>query len=254
MISLEEAQKTGFRESTLEELRAYYAEIGKKAPGAAKSEYLARGLRADLGIPENTFEPHKTRPVKVKGGIYPPYNLDLDGKWEGRRHRIKVRKPADSVEKETGLYIHANGTFGCGHLGYPIQFGEVQCVPEPVYLRLNEIEATSFREVKTGGTEDAPDIVTEFNTTEKKYLVDYLGVDKDTADRAGSLQEWYKDQGLAWFNALKPRELRAVADRLEVSRQIKNSHTGAVSEASDSEVLARVMTFLYGDPEVEEAA
>ncbi|MGE0343814.1 MAG: hypothetical protein AB7O86_12205 [Porticoccaceae bacterium] len=249
MIPIEEAKAKGFQESTKEELRAYFDEIGKKWAPAAKSDSLARTLRAEFGIAENTFEVTKVKVYKAKGGIVPPYNLEQTGKWGGRRHRIRVRKPEGTPEKEKGFFIWANGSY-CGHpTGYPIVFGEVQNVPEPVYLRLQEIDSVSFRAEKIGD-----DVITEFDTTERKYMVDYLGPDNETKGLAGSLQEWYRMQGVKWIQDRKDSEIHSIADRLDVSRIIRNSHTGNVTEVSADEVRRRVMIFLWGEAEVEEAA
>lgn len=249
MIPIEEAKAKGFRESTKEELRSYFDEIGKKWPTAAKSDSLARTLRAEFGIAENTFETPKVRVLKAKGGIFPPYNLGQTGKWEGRRHRIRVKRPEGATESENGLFLWANGSYSGHPTGYPIVYGEIQNVPEPVYLRLQELDAVRFRKEKVGDDE-----ITEFDTTERKYSVDYIGPDPDTKELAGSLQEWYRMQGPKWVQELKDKEITAVADRLDVSRVIRNTHTGTVTEASVDEVRRRVMVFLWSESEVEEAA
>jgi hypothetical protein len=136
MISYNEAKGVKFENSTLDELRHYHAEkFGEDAPRKMNGPTIRKKLLQSEGM-ANEFSGAKVGVFRASDTpIYPEYNVSANGKWGGRRHRIKVSKPRDATKNEAVLGISVQGA-----PNYYIKYGEVQDVPEPVYLRLRDLQ------------------------------------------------------------------------------------------------------------------
>lgn len=249
MIPLQEAQKTAFSTSTRAELRAYAVELGIEGiPENANAAQLRKMVCATLGIvmeQEGRAAP-APKVTATQGGdkIFPSYNLTPNGIWGGRRHRLSIPRP-DGVKLG-----QAEGYAWNGKHTYYLPYDEVDSVPEPIY----NIIATNKRRRATsvkpeGGVEGEMTTKWEFDSNP----VNYIGVDKDTADLAGSLLEWYQSRGSKFIRDLTDRQLTQVARLLEVQSTQYQGEKLPPRTLSNDELRDRVMEFLFNfaDAEVE---
>jgi hypothetical protein len=210
-ISYDTAKAVKFENSTLPELRAYHAErFGEAAPAKMNGPTIRTKLLRAEGM-VNEFSGAKVGVFRASDTpIKPDYNLSANGKWGGRRHRIKVSKPRDATKNEAVLPISINGA-----ANYYIKYGEVQDVPEPVYLRLKMLTVPVPTPKRTVFEDGTVEVTTLLNETDK-YPISYYGVDPNTADRAGSLSEWYQMKGPDWFRERTERDCQLIAAEIEM--------------------------------------
>lgn len=242
MISLEDAQKHSFASSTVEELRAYCDELGLAHDKRNKSAGLITMLCRELGINEpNNFAGHKANvvSVKAKGDITPDYNLTPNGRWGGRRHRVRLIRPQDT-KIEAGKMFNWNGK------DFGIAYDEVTNVPEPFYQILVGTRKKYARGVSVDIGEGAKEIHTHFFDAGEAFPFQYLGVDPETADRAGSLLEWYQQKGPRWFHERNRRDLERISGLCDVD--LKDKHGDRLDEAALRDALL-VFFFSYADAE-----
>lgn len=209
MIPFEQAFESKFEASTLPELRQYYKErFGEDPSPKANGPTLKNKLLRAMGL-TNEYAAQQRAVKQSADPIFPDYNLTPHGVWGGRRHRIRVARPADATKNENFWGGSINGANA-----YYIKYGEVQDVPEPVYMRIKELKRPVPRSVEVGDPR-TPDVITEI-TLEDRHGITYLGVDPATAHRAGSLTEWYQNKGPSWFRARTDRDLQLIAQRVEI--------------------------------------
>jgi hypothetical protein len=244
-ITFEEAQATQFQSSTKAELHYYYEQhTGKKLHPQTGGPVAREKLLKVLGI-VNEFSGAKVGVYKAgQEPIFPDYNLMPNGKWGGRRHRIKVSKPSDATKNENIWVGSWNGS-----APYFIRYGEVQAVPEPIYLRIKSLQ----RPVPTSQSTDMPDGSVEITTVlhlDDRHAVSWLGVDPDTKDHAGSLTEWYQQKGPDWFRKRTERDCQLIAAKLELKWQDDDKRP-----LPHADILARLVEFIFGFADaVDEAA
>ena len=215
LIPLETAERQGFAASTPAELRAYYLQVtGEKAPPAMKPDNILKALLAKRGI-VNEFSGVKASAVSQPDvAIFPPYNLTPNGEWGGRCHRIKASKPPDATKSENAWIGSWNGS-----PDQVIFYNEVAVVPEPIYLRIRSQEQITPVAKRIFNQEDGSvDVTTELKVQDR-HSISYLGVDPATADRAGSLTEWYQMQGPDWFRERSDRDHQRIAQYIEMRWQ-----------------------------------
>jgi hypothetical protein len=248
-ISLDAALKQQFSAATLEELRHYWREkTGTDAPAKMNGPTLRTKLLRECGI-VNEFTGAKVGVFKPgQEPIKPPYNLSPNGKWGGRRHRIVVGKPVDATKNENAMSLSWNGA-----PSYYIRFGEVQAVPEPVYDRLRVMQRPICAPKRTVHDDGAVEITTDIKL-EPRYQISYMGIDPATADRAGSLTEWYQQKGPGWFHARTWRDCQLIAQMLEMQWQDEEKRPLA-----HDVILPRLIEFFFGyadaqDPDPEAKA
>lgn len=250
-MNLEEAKKEQFAKSTRAELRKYAEELNlDNIPDNADSKTLKRAICNALGIVlENTEgAPAPTPAMKMpeKGGdkIFPSYNLTPNGIWGGRRHRLSIPRP-DGAKVAQAEAFSWNGKHA-----YYIAYDEVDAVPEPIY---NIIVQNKRRRVKAerprGGTES--EITTHWYFDNAP--VSYIGVDEETKNRAGSLLEWYRAKGSAWYSDLSERQLIQVAAKLDITNKEFLGDKIPPRIIPHDELKGRVLEFLfsYADAEVD---
>lgn len=247
MISLQEAQKSAFATSTRAELREYAKELGIEGlPDNANAAQLKKAVCAALGIvmeQEGRAAP-QPQVSATKGGdkIFPSYNLTPNGIWGGRRHRLSIPRP-DGVKLG-----QAEGYSWNGKHTYYIPYDEVDSVPEPIYNIIATNKRRRAMSVKPeGGVEGEMTTKWEFDSNP----VNYIGVDQETADRAGSLLEWYQSRGSQFFHDLTDRQLVQVARLLEVPlTQYMGEKLPPRTLAMD-ELRDRVLENLFGFADAE---
>jgi hypothetical protein len=244
-ISLNEALKTQFNASTLRELRDYYAEkTGAEPAPQMNSKTLRDKLLKLCGI-ANEYTGAKVGVFKAgQEPIKPDYNLTPNGKWGGRRHRIRVSKPSDATKSENIWHASWNGS-----APYFLRYGDVQAVPEPFYLRLKDQQRVTPISTRTVLDDGSVEITTVLRLDDR-HSISYLGLDPETADRAGSMSEWYQRKGPEWFRARTERDCQLIAQTLEIKWQDDDRRPLA-----HADVLARLMEFVFGHADaIEEAA
>lgn len=242
MISLKEAQASAFTNSTKKELLEYAKELGieniaENAPAAV----IRRAVCSALGIAIDSEGRAAPQPQvsAARGGdrILPPYNLTPNGIWGGRRHRMSIPRP------EGTKIGQAEGYAWNGKHEYYIAYDEVDSVPEPIYNIIVTNRRRRVSAVRPQGGE-VGELTTKWDFD--PVSLNYIGVDEETKDRAGSLLEWYQGRGSKWFHDLTARQLTQVARMLEVPTQQYMGQNIPPRIFSHEEVLERVMEFLYG--------
>lgn len=249
MIPLKEAQAASFSTSTRTELKAYAEELGlDNVPNTANAATIRKMVCGALGIAleaEGRSAP-VPKMVATQGGdkIFPSYNLSPNGIWGGRRHRLSIPRPEGAKVAQAEQY-NWNGKHP-----YWIVYDEVDAVPEPIYNIIVTNKRRIHKTVRPEGGGDG-----EFTTAWEfaNNPINYMGVDSETKNRAGSLLEWYQARGSKWFSDLTERQLRQVARVLEVSDREFLGEKIPPRMLGREELQARVMEFLFGyaDAEVE---
>jgi hypothetical protein len=235
------ALKGKFDDSTLAELRAYHVEkFGEAAPVKMNGPTIRTKLLRAEGL-VNEFSGAKIGVFQAGNvPLFPDYNVSANGKWGGRRHRIVVSKPRDAVKGEHVLSISVNGS-----PPYHIKYGEVQAVPEPVYLRLKGLEVP-VPTTKRNVFEDGAVETTTLLNLEEKYPISYKGVDPATANLAGSLTEWYQLKGTGWFRERTERDCQLIAERLEMVWRDEKKQA-----LPHKQVLAQLVEFFFGHADAD---
>lgn len=240
-ISIEQAQKDQFQNSTREELIGYCDQLDLKADRRSPKAMIA-ALCAELGVapPGHSQVTHNVRKaIKAKGSVLPPYNLTPNGVWGGRRHRVVLHRPE-------GVKVEGGKVFGwCGKT-YAIAYDEVTSIPEPFYNILRETVSPRTRTVDVplgdGTTERHIEIVPGSQT----FRFDYRGVDPDTADRAGSLSEYYRNLGPQFFDQRNLSELREIAKLCDLNLRDEEKHL-----KDEARLREDLMVFFFGYAQVE---
>lgn len=257
MKSIEVAKQELFKNSTREELRAYckIAEIQGVKP-QHQDEALTRILcrHFDITIDPKAPNAKVLASIRPKSQVTPDINLRPEGIWGGRRWRGKVHKPQNEIFKsDAGLYVFANGSYGGTKEGYYIRFGATQVIPEPIYMRLKELERTSHEQ------EDQPVVVDGVKhnnkvlkfTHDPMYNLDYR-VEEGTENLPGSMLEWYQTKEPNWYVARDLREMQIIAKELGLETHEYNERGTKKSVVIPLESLrASVFTFVYGYAEIE---
>lgn len=248
MISLKEAQQQNFSKSTRAELRAYAEELGiEPIPDNANAAQLKKMVCASLGIAvevEGRAAPTPNLATKLQGsdGIFPSYNLTPNGIWGGRRHRLSIPRP------EGAKYAQAEGFMWNGKHTYYIAYDEPDSVPEPIY---NIIVQNKRRRVKAerpaGG--EVGELTTKWDFD--SVPINYMGVDPETANRAGSLLEWYQARGSEWIKALSDRQAQQVIAKLEIPTTVYQGDKLPPRVLTMEEQRGRLMEFLFGFSEAD---
>ncbi len=247
-----------FRNSTLEELRAYCQMIGIKIHPRHRDEALKALLCKELGLVVDAASPiaDVVRTIRPKSDITPPMNLSPEGIWGGKRYRGTVRKPEnDTTKSDFGMYVYANGSYGGTKQGYPIKFDAVQVIPAPVYQRSKELETHKHR-VQT--EEVVLDDVSAFDNVtvfehRPKFSLDFQ-VEEGTEHLPGSMQEWYqlrlKDDP-KWFEKRDLREMNIICEKLSIDTRELDEKGKKAAQIPLEGLKAAVYTFLYGYPEID---
>lgn len=257
MKSIDTAKDEAFRNSTREELRDYckMANVQGVKP-QHQEEALAKLLRKHFEITGDPKAPNAgiLAKIKPKSVVTPEYNLDPEGIWGGRRWRGKTYRPENEMFKsDAGMDIFVNGSHGGSASGYFIKFGATQVIPEPVYLRLKELEKSSYT------VEDQPVVVDGVAYTNKKlkfthdrmYHLEYQ-VEQGTEDRAGSMLEWYQRKTPEWYMERDLREMQIIARKLGIETHEMNDRGNKKSVVIPLESLrSGVFQFVFGYAELE---
>lgn len=249
MIPLDQAKENRFEHSTREELAAYLTDIGEEVAARAKAETLRKLLLDKLGIADVYTQALEGRPAAApvrKAGeqVVPAYNLTAQGKWGGRRHRIKMPRP-DGTKN-----ARAEGFSFNGKATYWIPYDEVVSVPEPILNLLRTNKRRRPIRINTRLDDGSTEITTGWEFDDVPFS--YLGPDQETAHLAGSLSEWYQAKGPAWFEARTLRDLQLIAQKCEVS--VNRRENGAAKTQEDLCGDLKLFFFGYADAVEAEAA
>ncbi len=234
-IPLSTALESQFSASTLEELRYYWREKTSTAPPPKMNGPTLRAkLLRECGI-VNEYTGAKVGQFKPgTEPLFPPYNVDPNGKWGGRRHRAVVGRPAVATKNENTMSLSWNGS-----APYHIRFGEVQALPEPVYNRLTVMQKPTPIAKRTVHEDGAVEMTTDIRL-DQRYQISYIGVDPDTADRVGSLTEWFQRKGPGWFRARTPRDCQLIAQRMEMTWKDEDRRP-----LPHEDILSRLIEFFF---------
>ena len=239
MIELEQAKETYFTQSTLEEILAYLKEVGveteKLGPRSRSWDALRKRLMKTLGMVEYGAPAlPMNNTVKMHSAVVPPYNMKPTGKWEGRRHRITLAKP-ENTRRETMRAFSVNG-YVC-----EVKYGEPTPIPEPIWRLIESTQkAVPIPEVFKDG--DVLERATTKFVLEDAYSYKYHGVDPETADRCGSIIEWYQAKGIEFFKTMSLQELRRVAQEIDIPWRDEEK-----KPLDKAELLDRVYIHVWSD-------
>lgn len=249
MQSIESAAEGRFESSTVEELKEYAKGLGidEQLKGNESSDKIRAMLLTALGLAVKGEVPKPLgmpRVVNAGEAIFPEYNLSPVGLWGGRRHRIKLPRP------EGSKMANAEGFGWNGKETYYIAYDEVTNVPEPILNILRTNKRRRSYQNPVAMPDGSKEITTAWAFDDIAFS--YLGVDPDTAERAGSLLEWYQRKGPSWFNKRSLRELQLIAGKIELVMR----HPGKDGKTFDhDEACAAMKTFFFGYPDaIEETA
>lgn len=243
--ALEQAAKVRFESSTTEELKAYLTELGETFDDTLPQAKLRAKALAAMGLVDvagQTSRQRQTVAVASGEAVRPPYNLSPNGLWGGRRHRIRLPRP------EGSKIGRAEGINWNGKAVYWIAYDSVEAVPEPIFNILSDRRRKIVSQEKISNPDGSEEIHTKWEFTD--MALTYMGVDPLTADRAGSMTEWYQKKGPSWFEKRNTRQLQMIANLLE----IPVSKGDAIKTAkSDEELRGDIFVFLYGYADVKDA-
>lgn len=243
MISLKDAQANNFATSTRAELRKYAEELGlENIPKDANAASLKRAVFNALGIPmnpEQTGAQHRPVVTTTRGGdtIFPSYNLTPNGIWQGRRHRLSLPRPEGTKLGQAESFAW-NGK----HPFY-IPYDEILDVPEPIYQIIVTNKRRRPKMVRPEGGE-LGEVTTGWDFD--SMPMSYHGVDTETANRAGSLMEWYQSRGTAWFDKLDYRQLSQIANKVDVSTSLFTEPGVPRRSLSEDELRGKLLEFFFG--------
>jgi hypothetical protein len=244
MIDIQDAAKSRFTGSTSDELRQYLTDLGETFDAGADQDTLRKMVLAAIGLVDVAGAPERAKsPRAMSAGepIRPPYNLTANGKWGGRRMRIRLPRPQGS--KLAG----AEPVCWNGKAPYWIAYGEVVAIPIPIFAILTDRkdrQVVPDRIKQPDGTEE---ITTKWIFSD--MAIQIIGVDPLTADRAGSMTEWYQEKGPDWFKKRNTRELQSICGLLEIP--LTKGDVMKTSK-SDEELVSDIFVFLYSHADVVE--
>lgn len=241
---IKEAVKHRFERSTTEELLDYIAHFDLPVHDTDTQERMRQRLLAHLGLidPSGAVIRNKAGKAAPKDEIRPGYNLSPNGLWGGRRYRVKLMPPPGSkLGKAEPISWNGKAT-------YWLPYNETHAVPEPIYAILKDRRTRVVKQEKVKHPDGLETITTAWEFNEIP-MSDY-GVDPATADRAGSITEWYQQKSPSWFKARNTRELQTICALLEIPTKTKN---GAIEQPkSNEELISDIFVFLFGYPDVED--
>lgn len=242
---LEQAAQLRFESSTTPELKDFLIELGESFDDTDSQSKLRAKVLAAMGLVDVSGQANRQRQTAaVSSGeaIRPPYNLSPNGLWGGRRHRIRLPRP------EGAKIGRAEGINWNGKATYWLAYDSVEAVPEPIYNILTDRRRKIVSQEKIKNPDGSEEIHTKWEFTDMALV--YQGVDPLTADRAGSLTEWYQLKGPGWFEKRNTRQLQSIAGLLEISI---NKGDAIKSAKSDEELRGDIFVFLYGYADVKDA-
>lgn len=242
---LEKAASLRFESSTTDELKSYLTELGEAFDDTEPQAKLRQRALSALGLVDVTGAANRARPAAASASgeaTRPPYNLSPNGLWGGRRHRIKLPRPP---EAKIG---RAEGINWNGKAVYWIAYDTVESVPEPIYNILSDRRRKIVSQEKVDNPDGSTEIHTKWDFSDVAFT--HYGVDPLTADRAGSLTEWYQLKGPGWFEKRNTRQLQSIAAALEIPT---NKGDAIKTAKSDEELRGDIFVFLYGFADVKDA-
>ena len=202
-MNLTEAVDTKFELCTNAQLRAFCKEVGIPIGPRSAESTMRNALRQHFGQMAG-FEAATNKNARKISSVLPPYNLILErGKWEGRRHVVMLQRPPGDSDKAAGRYFSVNA------YEMLVPYDETVSVPEPILHAIRNCVTPRGKQVKIANEEGGYDTKTVVENTQT-HTLDYKGVDPQTADRPGSLVEFYNSKGVAWFDDLTPAQIREI--------------------------------------------
>lgn len=232
IVPFEDALNRGFETSTREELLFYCDTFGlDRIDRNGDVGKLKDALYESLGIPRPGPSQRVARREVPRSHVIPQWNLSPQGRWGGRRRRIMLPRPGDAK-------LARAKSFGWnGKATYWLAFDEVVAVPYPIYGILLDTKTPRPKQVQVG---NSGEITTGWDFSSIPFT-DY-GDDPLTADRPGSLTEWYQDKGEEFYLKLGDRDLRTVAGQLDIAVIDPIDRRNRPRE----DLLCDVLIFLFG--------
>jgi hypothetical protein len=244
IIPIDEAIKARFSSSTTEELQQYLSDAGIEFVSTEPQDSLRRKCLAMVGL--SSSDPVQTPDKKVAGkkstkeDIVPPYRLDPNGLWAGRKWRVRVPRPDGNTQAKAAVYSWN------GKREMWVPYEEVVSIPEPIYQIMLDLKRTMHRTEEIPGSKGEMTTVFEF----ADFSLQIIGIDPLTADRAGSITEWYQWKKPSWFRKRNTRELQQIAGMLDID--VRKRDVNRTSKADD-ELIADILLFLFADANAEDA-
>lgn len=175
-----------FADADLETLKAIAKDENIKLPGNCGAEYIRQRLNERMGDFNPTIEAAPQSPAPSNRTTVKPGNLTGYGRWEGRRHRVKMLR-ANQQDTAKGVPI---GWEGAGSI-YALYDAPYVDLPEPHFNNLNNSLQTHF--TVSAYVERGKIIREDQNVTKvRDYPFEYRGVTPGTENLPGSLLEWYQ--------------------------------------------------------------
>jgi hypothetical protein len=115
-------------------------------------------------------------------------------------------------------------------------------------LRIRSLEQVTPVARRTFDPETGAVDVTMELRIDERHSISYMGVDPKTADRAGSLTEWYQTQGPDWFRERSDFELQQIAEKLEMGYTDKDGRP-----LERIHVLNKMIAFFFGHADARAA-
>lgn len=242
---LREASTNRFERNTTEELLEFCGFLKVAIDGSETQEQLRKRLLTTLGLVDPTGSPLRRAKFAAvsKNEIRPPYNLTPNGKWGGRRYRIKLSPPPGTkLGKAEPVGWNGKATFW-------IPYNEVVSVPEPIYAIL----ADRRQRVPVQQRLKQPDGTEEITTAWEFNSIPFtdMGIDPTTAELAGSVTEWYRNHQPSWFKQRNTRELQTICSMLEIPVRAKNGMVEVSKD--DQQLISEIFLFLFSSADVDDA-
>jgi len=244
-ITIQQAAETRFAQSTTSELQRYLTELGEPFESNDDQNKLRAKVLAAMGLVDPAGQQERKAPSRATFAgehIRPPYNLSPNGLWGGRRRRIRVPRPQGSKLARAEC-VSVNGK-----APYWIAYDETTDVPFPIYMALVDRKRKIVSAEKVDKSDPNSEITTKWEFTDMP-IIDY-GDDPLTADRAGSITEWYQTNAPSWFKRRTTRELQSICSLLEIT--VTKGDVMKTSK-SDEELISDIYVFLWGHAAVVDA-
>lgn len=234
-IPIEDAIATRFENSTREELLDYCEQLGiGDVRQSAEMRSLKDRILAQLGMVERTPGEVTRTQQRFSSKILPDVNLTPQGRWGGRRRRVRVPRPTTATKSERAIPVGWNGK-----ATFWIPFDEPCALPWPIYQILMQTRSRRAVQKEVDGPNGIKEITTAWEFDDF-MLVDY-GDDPSTAELPSSLTGWYQDKGPEFYRGLSERDLTTVAGRLDINIIGHDRRRMAANE-----ILDQILIFLFG--------
>lgn len=242
-VLFEDALQQEFRTSTRLELIAYCAELAVDLDGintdscelSVLKNKLFEAVGSDRRVATGNVESDTPRlRVRSRSVVTPPVNLSPFGKWGGRRRRITLPRPQNTLARAESFEWN-------GKAPYWLPYGEAVDVPWPIYCMIRDNRVKRVVQIKKPTASGANEITTGFEFDPPSFA-DH-GTTPGTEHLPTSLADYYRGLGLKVLGELSHRDLQNLCQKIDINP------TGPDRKPRPAEeLLDDVCTYLYGYP------